>query len=129
MSVSRRRSGPFLATILAVLSTLSLPRPPAALAAHNAGDSCYNCHTLDEDEGDAGTSYINELSRTLPRIKDYDGLPANQAPANLGCTYCHDDNGRTDRMKPAITHFQGRTSFHPVGYDFRRRLGTRTAST
>ena len=106
---------------LAALVAFPLLSPPAAFAAHDGGESCYNCHTLDESEGDANSSYINKLSRTFPRIKDYDGLPADQTPANLGCTYCHNDNGNATAMKTAITHFQGRTSFHPVGYNFSRR--------
>ena len=92
--------------------------PRQLLAAHGAGEACYNCHTLDEKEADLGTSMINKQGRTFPNIKLHDGLPPAQTPENLGCTFCHNDNGHTDRMKPALTHFQGRTSFHPVGYAF-----------
>ncbi|HWR97571.1 MAG TPA: hypothetical protein VN317_04045, partial [Candidatus Methanoperedens sp.] len=115
----RWRTAPVLATSLAALAAASLQQVPVALAAHDAGESCYNCHTLDEVQGDPNTSLINKLSRTFPLIKKYDGLPPAQTPANLGCTYCHNDNGHADRMKPALADFQGRTSFHPVGFDFR----------
>jgi len=104
--------------VLAALAVAAFLQPLPAVAAHNAGEVCYGCHTLDVNEGDPGTSLINKLSRTFPRIKDYDGLPPASTPENLGCTYCHNDNGRTDKMLPALTHFQGRTSFHPVGRIF-----------
>ena len=118
MNGFRRHHGLFLMACLAALTAVPILLPVPVFAAHDTGEACYNCHTLDINEGDPNTSYINKLSRTFPRIKDYDGLPSTSAPANLGCTYCHNDNGRTDKMLPALTHFQGRTSFHPVGYNF-----------
>ncbi|HEY5998073.1 MAG TPA: hypothetical protein VI078_02060, partial [bacterium] len=115
-----RRPGRAAALLLAG-AALALALPQRASAAHDAGESCYNCHTLDERESDPGTSAINRLTRTFPNIKQYDGLPPGQVPQHLGCTFCHNDNGHTDRMKPALSHFKGRTSFHPVGFSFAGR--------
>ncbi len=108
---------------------LVVMKAPCALGAHYpaSGDdsNCSSCHTLDVNEGDANTSYISSAARTFPQIKAYDGLPSNQAPAYLGCTFCHFQNDNTT-MRPALNHFQGRLSSHPVGVDFTTPLHTTT---
>jgi hypothetical protein len=104
-----------------VLLSFIAGSPPTVDAAHYpaSGDDsvCSACHTLDATEGDANTSYISSSARTFPQIKANDGLPSTSTPQYLGCTFCHYLNDNP-AMKPVLGHFQGRLSFHPVGYNF-----------
>jgi hypothetical protein len=106
---------------LAALLPCALLLPSAAAAAHYPPEgpdaNCSSCHTLDANEADANTSHISASSRTFPQIKAYDGLPSNQTPPHLGCTYCHYTHDNAV-MRPVLGHFQGTLSFHPVGYAF-----------
>ncbi len=110
---------------LVILLSFLLCKPPGAEAYHypETGDdaNCSSCHTLDASEGDANTSYISSNARTFPQIKAYDGQ--TPAPKYLGCTFCHYLNDNAT-MKPALGHFQGKLSFHPVGYNFNTHTNT-----
>ena len=73
-------------------------------------ENCVDCHSLDSNEGENGTSYISSASRTLPTMKSL----AGSAPASFGCTYCH-SNDLNGTMKGILTHFGAKSSKHPVG--------------
>ena len=113
---------------LTVLLSFLMIRPPGADAFHapltGLDSNCAVCHTLDAAEGDANTSYISSSARTFPLIKAYDGLASNQTPQYLGCTFCHYMNDANTSMRPVLNHFQGKLSFHPVGYNFNTRTET-----
>ena len=111
------KQGVFPSVILSF--ALLLPGPPQADAAHyipaqEPNGFCYDCHTLNPNEGETGTSFINSNSRTLPWMKIFNG---GSAPAEFGCTYCH-NNINNGQMREAISHFGAKTSKHPVGLNF-----------
>ena len=52
----------------------------------SASGQCENCHTLDPDEGEPLTSYINRTAQTMSRMRAFGGIPVT-----FGCTFCHSD--------------------------------------
>ncbi len=87
--------------------------PGTALATHWGSEGCSSCHTLDSDEGEGNTSYINSAARTISQIRSAAGSPV---PVRLGCTFCHSNPLNTSN-KDVLSHFGTMPSKHPVGYD------------
>ena len=121
-----------LVVAIATIAVLFTPAPAGAVPHANdpnntywntvepSGSGCYGCHSLDPAEGEPGTSYIMESSRTLPGLKTANG---GVVPANLGCTYCHNRSTASAKMKGVLPDFAGLPaapirSQHPVGRTF-----------
>ena len=81
----------------------------------DAEGNCYNCHSLDPEEGALGTSFIQRSTRTMVTI-----LQKGAAPDHLGCTFCHYSITSTTVMKEVFSHFSPGTqlSMHPIGKRF-----------
>ena len=111
-TIPGRRSA--AALLLLLLGLLLIPSNVRAAHYFPEGRGCYACHSLDQQEAEDGTSLIASVSRTMPLMKLYNG---GSAPANFGCTYCHNSPANT-AMRDALSHFGPKASKHPVGYDF-----------
>ncbi len=101
----------------ALLFLLFLPAPGRAghyVPLQEPNGHCYDCHTLDPNEAEADTDYVNSTSRTLPWMKIFNGgIP----PEKFGCTYCH-NNPANEGMREVLSHFGAKASKHPVGHNF-----------
>ena len=116
----RKRTAWSVVSGLGVVSVMMLALlgvvPGSALAAHytEEGNGCLSCHTVLNNEGDPATKHLVYSSRNLSLIRAANG---GTVPDIIGCTYCHSRVSNTE-MKESLTHFQGKASMHPVGYNF-----------
>ncbi len=92
---------------------VSVPGTALAVFTHWGDEGCSSCHTLDSDEGEGNTSYINSAARTINQIRSAAGSPV---PLRLGCTFCH-SNPLNTRNMDVLSHFGNMPAKHPVGYD------------
>ncbi|HEY5998524.1 MAG TPA: CxxxxCH/CxxCH domain-containing protein, partial [bacterium] len=115
---------PWLPAVMALAWLLAGEvRPAAALHYVQEGLGCYSCHTLDAEEGEPNTSFINRTSRTVIDMKVAYNPVTPTVPAQFGCTYCH-NIGTRNSMKAVLGHFSGKASMHPVGKNFATGVDT-----
>jgi len=123
---------PRLLVAAAIAGGLSLaPVPAQAGHGMNEGNGCYDCHDLNIRYAEPDTNYLGSTKRNMSSIKAAWAVPGNRTndkivPDEFGCLYCHnspelkgdEDTGVASyRMRDASTHFRGKASAHPVGYD------------
>jgi cytochrome c551/c552 len=124
-----KRMGIFAVAAFLIL----LPAARTAQAGHamNEGSGCYDCHDLHSQFAEPDTSYLSSSKRNMSTIKTAWAVAGNNTngkivPDEFGCLYCHNSPvAKADeytgavsyRMRDASTHFRGKASAHPVGYD------------
>ena len=141
-SGSGRRVGASVVAAVAVALTMLVASHPAQ-AGHgmNEGHACYDCHDLNSKYAEPDTNYLSSSKRNISTIKAAWAVAGNNTngkvvPDEFGCLYCHNSPvPKADeytgvvsyRMRDASTHFRGKASSHPVGFDLTQATPTDTS--
>jgi predicted CxxxxCH...CXXCH cytochrome family protein len=105
-----------MACVVAAVALLSAGGVGIALAEHSGGNDCYNCHALNANDVQSGTSNLNIATMTESRAHGW------RAGMRVGCTYCHRSVSTTSNMPDVLSSFAGATpngaSRHPVARNY-----------